>query len=209
MHRTATLILLLVGLTGTISYAQEREGYGQTRGAATAIPAPYAAQRGFAGYLGLNAGYTAHNDDLNVEGAPGSIKLLGSYVTPEGYGVFDLGYGVQTQKFSNDDAMDKTISSDIAEAAARYQFENRWQLGAVYNQFFKKGENYGANQDDAQFAGLQLLREFGIGENTLGRVGARVMTSVNVNGNNVNMAMIDFQMGWGQTNRAMSTTSTY
>lgn len=205
MNRLVTL-LLVVGLFSPLANAQTEE-YGTTRGGATIRSYPDAAQRGFAGYLGLNAGYTEYNKNLDVEGAPGSVKLLGSYVTQNGMGVFDAGYGVQTQKFSQDSARDSVLSTGAMELAARYQFENRWQLGAAYNQFFDKGANYGANQGDAEFAGVQVLREFSMGDNYLGRLGGRVMTSVNVDGQNVNMAMIDFQMGWGQTSHSFSTSA--
>lgn len=166
-------------------------------------------QRGFAGYLAAGAGYAASNDDNNLEGAPTSLKLLGSYVTPLAIGVFDAGYGIQSQKFSQDDAIDSAISTGVMELAARYQFENRWQLGAVYNQFFNKGENYNANQADVEFGGIQLLREFSFGTNYLGRVGGRLMTSINVDNESVNMAIIDFQIGWGGGNRGSSMASVY
>lgn len=205
MNRLVTLVFVL-GLFSPLANAQT-EGYGTTRGGATIRSYPDAAQRGFAGYLGLNAGYTGYNKNLDVEGAPGSVKLLGSYVIPNGMAVFDAGYGLQTQKFSQDAARDSVVSTGAMELAARYQFENRWQLGAAYNQFFNKGENYGANQADAEFAGVQVLREFGMGENYLGRLGGRIMTSVNVNHESVNMAMIDFQMGWGQTSHSFSTSA--
>jgi outer membrane receptor for ferric coprogen and ferric-rhodotorulic acid len=199
-------LLVVLTLASPWAYAQT-DSYQTTRGGA--IPDTYSTgqQTGFAGYLGLNAGYTGHNNDIDVEGAPSSVKLLGSYVIPSGRGVFDAGYGLQAQKFSSDTARDSSISTGVMELAARYQFENRWQLGAIYNQFFDKGANFGANQADAEFAGAQLLREFTMGTNFLGRAGLRAMTSVNVNGNNVNMAMIDFQMGWGQTGRTVSTSS--
>lgn len=207
MNRITVLIVML-GLAGSFAQAQtETTTYGETRGAATMDYYPHAQQRGWAGYLGLNAGYTAYNSNLDVEGAPASFKLLASYVTPSAMGVFDAGYGVQGQKFSQDGAKDDTLSTGVMELAARYQFENRWQLGPVYNQFFDKGANYGANQADAQFGGLQLMREFNMGDRTLGRLGARVMTSINVDGESVNMAMIDFQMGWGQMSSTYSTSS--
>lgn len=81
--------------------------------------------------------------------------------------------------------------------AGRYQFSNRWQVGAVYNQFFNKGQNYGANQADVGFIGPQILKEFGMGRNYLGRVGGRILTSLNVESESVNMLLIDFQMGIG------------
>ena len=152
-------------------------------------------QRGFAGYLGAGAGYAASNEDNNLEGAPTSLKLLGSYVNESARGVFDAGYGIQSQNFTQSDAIDSAISTGVMELATRYQFENRWQLGAVYNQFFDKGENYNANQAD--------------GGDFLGRVGGRLMTSLNVDNENVNMAIIDLQIGWGGSSSGSSMASVY
>ncbi|MBC7466129.1 MAG: hypothetical protein H7256_09055 [Bdellovibrio sp.] len=208
MNRLTSTVVALT-LAGSFAFAQSTEQYGTTRGAPTMETYSTGAQTGFAGYLGLNAGYTNYNSNLNVEGAPSSVKLLGSYVTPNQAFVMDAGYGLQTQEFSSKEATDSTISTGVMELATRYQFDNRWQLGVIYNQFFNKGSNFGANQADAEFAGAQLLREFNMGDKFIGRAGLRAMTSLNVNGDSVNMALIDFQMGWGQTTRAVSTTSAY
>jgi hypothetical protein len=95
------------------------------------------------------------------------------------------------------------------ELAARYQYQNRWQLGVIYNQFFDKGSNYASDQADALFGGVQLLREFGIGQTYLGRVGGRIMSSLNSGSESVNMAIVDFQIGWGGSNREATTASNY
>lgn len=159
-----------------------------------------AAQRSWAAYVAASSGYMNSHNNANVEGVPSSLKLLGSYALPNSRGIFDLGYGIQSESFSQGDAIDSSISTGVMEAAARYQFENRWQLGAVYNQFFNKGENYNANQADAEFAGAQLMREFSMGRSYIGRVGGRYMTSVNNTEESVNTALIDFQIGWGASN---------
>lgn len=152
---------------------------------------------GFVPYLGVNAGYTdQQNKNINSEGVPASIKLIGSYYLSNTQAVFDAGIGMMNQQFSRSAAQDRAISTGVAELAARYQFDNRVQAGIVGNQFFNKGENYGANQADAQFAGIQVLKEIGMDKGVLARVGARLMTDLNVDKKTVNMAMIDFQMGW-------------
>jgi OmpA-OmpF porin, OOP family len=163
------------------------------------------AQHGFAGYVAANLGYSGYNSNIDVEGMPSSMKILGSYVTENSVGVFDLGYGIQNQTFSQSAAADTTISTGVMEVASRYQFENRWQLGAVYNQFFNKGPSYSANQADVEFVGVQLLREFNFEGNYLGRVGGRLMSSLNVDNETVNMAIIDFQIGWGGSAKTFSS----
>jgi hypothetical protein len=59
------------------------------------------------------------------------------------------------------------------------------------------------------FGGVQLLREFGIGQTYLGRVGGRIMSSLNSGSESVNMAIVDFQIGWGGLNREATTASNY
>lgn len=163
---------------------------------------------GFAPFLGANVGYTDQARNVESEGMPSSLKLLGSYYLKNQKGVFDLGYGVQNQQFSRERALDEEMNAGALEAAARYQFSNRWQTGLVMNQFFEKGKNYSANQADAQFAGLQLLKDFNFRKNYIGRIGARIMTDLNVNKKTVNMAMVDFQVGWNSDTRAVSRIQT-
>lgn len=154
-------------------------------------------QHGLAGYIAANAGYSGYSSKLNAEGAPMALKLLVSYVTADSLGVIDAGLGWQYQSFTQAAAKESSISSLAIEIAARFQFENKWQLGGVYNQFFNKGFNYGANQADAEFIGLQIIRELSFTKSYLSRIGGRIMTSVNGDGESANMAMVDFQLGWG------------
>lgn len=195
--RKINLICVILGLVSVnIARAQS---YGSGTGSSKARVDSYGnlIHHGWAPYLGLGAGYSSYNSNLDVEGAPTSVKVLGSYVSPESMGVFDLGIGFQNQTFSQEAAMNRDISTGVIEAAARYQFENRWQLGGVLNQVFNKGDNYGANQGDVQFGGVQLLREIGFAENYFARVGGRLMTSLNVNSESVNMVILELQLGWG------------
>ncbi len=207
MNRNLVLAVTMIFL-GTYAKAQYNEA-GTSRSSSLYDSNGNSIQRGFAGYLGAGAGYSGYNSNIDVEGAPTSLKLLASYVTDSSRGVFDAGYGIQSQTFSQDAATDSSISTGVLELASRYQFESRWQLGAVYNQIFNKGANYGANQADAELGGLQLLREFSFGGTYLGRIGGRLMTSINVNNQAVNMAIIDFQIGWGGSASRSSTALTY
>lgn len=195
---TSALLLLFCAFTVHAQDTQTTQGY-------VAADRTNAVPIGFVPYLGMGAGYTQYNPELDVEGVPSSAKLLGSYYTLNERGVYDLGVGVQGQSFSQDSASDKTISAGLLEAAARYQTEDRWQFGVVYNQFFDKGQNFGANQADAEFAGLQVVKEFGFGDKYLARIGGRVMTDLNVNDEMVNMTMIDIQIGWDAFTRGSSS----
>jgi len=201
--------ILIVGIAVSCFAKAQDQSSGTTRSKSFFDSYGNSIQHGWAGYLGAGAGYSGYNSNLNVEGAPTSLKVLGSYVSTESTAVFDAGYGVQGQTFSQDAARNSNLSTGVMELAARYQFGNRWQLGGVYNQFFNKGLNYGANQADAEFGGVQLLREFSFGGSYLGRVGGRVMTSLNVNNESVNMVIVDFQIGWSPSNQRSSSASSF
>lgn len=151
---------------------------------------------GWSGFAELSSGYTGNNDVMPVEGVPSSIKLLGSYYTDNRMGVFDLGIGAFSQTFIDSGRKEDNTSTTVMEVAGRYQFENRWQLGLVYNQFFDRGTNYFSNQGDAMFGGLQLIKEMTVGHNTDLRVGLRAMMDINTDNEDLNMAMLDVAFGW-------------
>lgn len=156
--------------------------------------------RGFAGYIAVNAGQSSATDNNTTKSSVTSLKLMGSYVTDSMHSVYDAAYGVQNQLSPQEIANSNLISTAVMEFAARYQFENRWQFGVVYNQFFNQGDYYNSNQADAEFAGPQLLREFSFAGSYLGRIGGHIMTSLNLKKQSVHMAVIDFQIGWGGSN---------
>ncbi|MBN8540532.1 MAG: hypothetical protein J0L82_09110 [Deltaproteobacteria bacterium] len=198
-----TVISLLVG---SVAMAQRDESQ-YIRTNRQIASDSYSAQKGFAGYLSATAGFTDSNSFANVDGMPSSFKLIGSFVSPDTSFVGDLGFGIHNQAFSADRNLEEVVSGRVIELAGRHQFSNRWQLGAVYNQLLDNGFEYGANQGDAQFLGVQVLREFSLGDRFLGRVGARAMTCINVNDAAVNMALIEFQLGWGGETRTATIAS--
>jgi outer membrane protein OmpA-like peptidoglycan-associated protein len=152
---------------------------------------------GFTPYLGIGGGYTQYHKDIHVEGLPSSLKFLGSYYTENKNYVFDVGVGVMNQTFSQRSALKRTIADTTLEIAARYRWAtSNWEAGLVEATFFNEGKYYSANQADAQFAGLQVLKGFNLTKHILARAGGRIMTDLNVNERAVNMAMIDLQLGW-------------
>lgn len=152
---------------------------------------------GWTGFAEISTGYTANIDAIPVEGVPSSVKVLGSYYTLNEKGVFDLGLGAHTQTFIDNGAKDSSTSTTVMELAARYQFENRWQLGVVYDQFFDRGANYFSNQADAMFGGIQLAKEMTVGKDTNMRVGLRAMRDINTDKQDIDMAQLDLAFGWG------------
>lgn len=156
---------------------------------------------GWTGYAGISSGYTANVDAIPVEGVPSSIKLLGSYYTLNDRGVFDVGVGAHNQTFIDAGAKDKSTSTTVMELAARYQTENLWQFGVVYNQFFDRGANYFSNQGDAMFGGLQLIKELNIGDRSNMRIGVRAMRDINTDNRDIDIAQLDLAWGFGPNAR--------
>ncbi len=150
---------------------------------------------GLVPFVGAGLGYTDYSKHADIEGTPSALKLLGSYYSTQTPLVFDLGLGLNSQKFSQGDARDRNVSGAQIELAARYNFANRWQAGLVGNTLFNQGDSYSANQADLQLAGVQALKEFNVGTSWIARVGGRVLTGLNTN-EKLNMAMIDLQLGW-------------
>ncbi len=156
---------------------------------------------GFAPFLGVGAGFTPKNDVINVEGANSNIRLLGSFYPENQKSVFDLGFGAINQTFSSDILPERAQTGGILEYAGRYQSARRWQTGVVGNTIFGRGAYYGAHQADAQFAGLQIVREITLEKGRLARVGGRVMQDLNVDKENIYIGMVDFQFGFGGYHR--------
>jgi len=163
-----------------------------------------AQDKGFSLYGGLGAGMIAPNSDAAIEGAGGSVKLVGSFLNQSMKWAFDLGLGVATHKFSDGKAAATSSNGGIGELAARYRFAPKWQLGMNWNTMFNQGTGYAANQGDAQFLGVQVLREMKFFGNYKGRLGGRVMTDANVSSANALMAMLDLHMTFGKDAAAPS-----
>lgn len=152
--------------------------------------------RGLLPFIALGGGYTGYDLNSKAEGSPATLKLLGSWYLESPW-VMDLGYGVNNQQFIQVAPGDrKAITDGALEIAARYNFENRWQFGVVADHLFNQGENYTAEQADAQFVGLQLLREFNMTPSWLARLGVRAQSLTNNTEGVVNMYLVDLQIGW-------------
>ncbi len=200
------MLLTFISLWTGASFAQDYPEQ-STRSSMDQQAWRYRDHTGWTPYLGAGVGYTNNTNNLYAEGVPSSVKIIGSYQLKSTKGIFDLGYGLQNQSFSQTKALENNISTAAMELAARYQFETQLQLGIVYNQLFNKGQNFGANQADVEFAGVQLLKEFGMGSDYAGRFGVKILTSLNVNNETSNMYMLEFQIGWGGAGPASTASN--
>jgi OOP family OmpA-OmpF porin len=185
-------ILVFALIAMSVSYSQAQEGASSmTFGKEEAQVAP----RGFLPFLGMGGGYTGYENNEAAEGTPSSIKLLGSWYLDSPM-VFDAGYGVNNQQFTSDLAPETARTEGVMELAMRWSSSNRWQTGVVYNQYFNQGDAYGAYTADAQFGGLQILKEFNMSPSWLGRVGARVQSLTNNTDGLIMQYLVDLQIGW-------------
>lgn len=195
------LVFALIALS--VSYSQAQEGTsGMTFGKEEAQVAP----RGFLPFLGMGGGYTGYENTEAAEGTPSSIKLLGSWYLDSPI-VFDAGYGYNNQQFTSDLAEETARTEGAMELAMRWSSANRWQSGVVYNQYFNQGDAYGAYHADAQFAGLQVLKEFNMSPSWLARLGGRVQSLTNNTDGLIMQYLVDLQIGWNPSAYKTSVSS--
>lgn len=189
------LILASLLCVGSLAQAQDQSATASTlqfsREAVETNP------QGLIPFIGAGGGYTGYDGSGNgaTEGTPGTLKLLGSYYFESPW-VADIGYGFNSQSFTQSSAKDSEINNGAFELAARYRTDSRWQMGVVADQFFDQGANYGADQADAQFVGLQVLKEFNLAPAWLTRLGVRAMALTNNTGSDTYMYLVDLQIGW-------------
>lgn len=188
--------LTLIALMSFISIAHANQSPSTTSALELSREEAEKAPEGLVPFLAAGGGYTGYENVNSTEGTPATLKLLGSYYF-EAPAVIDLGYGVNNQQFTQASGNQDTASTSGAlEFAARYRWDSRWQAGVVANQFYEQGRLFSADQGDAHFVGLQVLREFNITPSWLARIGARAMSLTNNTDGLVAMYLVDLQIGW-------------
>ncbi|WP_415061381.1 OmpA family protein [Bdellovibrio sp.] len=188
--------IILVALLSVAPFAHANQDSATTSALEFSREEAERAPRGVLPFIGVGGGYTGYDTVGSVEGTPASIKLLGSYYFENPF-VMDLGYGVSNQQFSQAGINQETsVTGGAFELAARYRWESRWQAGIVANHLFEQGKFLTAEQGDAQFVGLQVLREFNLSPSWLARLGARAQGLTNNTGSVVTMYLVDLQIGW-------------
>lgn len=150
------------------------------------------------GYLGLT---TRRANEVNKSGIEGSARLLISHTTQNF--AFDLGAGYAYSHLTGDTIVGvQTVSTDtrsfLADFSPRYLVTERWQVGPVV-QFFSGGdvsydEDGGYNESSSLWrAGVRANYEWN--KTWLYRIGAQVITDLNISNRNVLGILIDFQIG--------------
>jgi outer membrane protein OmpA-like peptidoglycan-associated protein len=154
--------------------------------------------KGFWPLLGVGLGATGKTDEIRSGGVPAHLKLLGSYYFDGAPIVADAGLGLHNHFLTQKGRDSDNIQSFYTELAARYQFTNRWQLGAIWNTLVDNPDRYHSNTHNfASFAGVQLLKEFVWNEQYLVRAGGRATTDVGISGGTINTIMAELEVSFG------------
>lgn len=201
-----TILTLTCVAAASSGFAQSANTSTATLGAASTVTAEN--PKGLVPMIGIGAGYMDRNEDTNSEGVPSNAKILGSYYFFETPAVADLGVGMMNQNFSRSE-QDGNITGAVLEAAARYKFNNKLQVGAVANSFMDNSDRYGSSDSQhTLFGGVQVARDFALNSNTLLRVGGRLMTDLNISGETVNVGMLDVALGWVPSRQSSTAQTT-
>jgi OOP family OmpA-OmpF porin len=159
------------------------------------------APKGFWPLMGVGLGATDSNSNVRTGGVPMHLKLIGSYYFDTAPWVADAGVGFHNEILTQDGGGSDTIQSFYTEVAGRYQFTNRWQLGAVWNTLIDNPDRYQSNTNNfASFVGVQAFKEMTWKNEYLVRLGGRAMTDVGISGASVDTVMAELQVSFGGPN---------
>lgn len=149
-------------------------------------------------FLGVSGGSLATDSGMSSQASATDVKLLGSYFSTSRLSVVDVGLGFSGDSFTQKSATQNNfVAGGVVEAAWRYNFINRWQVGPIADVFVGGARRLGSTDDlTAPFAGVQVLKEIPIQGTNMFRVGLKGMTSLSVP-KPENLAMLDLQWGFG------------
>lgn len=149
-------------------------------------------------FVGVGLGVMDHNSQVRSGGVPSHVKILGSYYFESAPWVADIGIGFHNQFLTQKGSGSDNIQSLYSELAARYQFSNRWQLGAIWNTLVDNPDRYRSNTNNlASFMGVQVMKEFTWSRDYLVRAGGRAMTDVGISGETIDTVMAELEVSFG------------
>ncbi|MBX3020570.1 MAG: OmpA family protein [Bdellovibrionales bacterium] len=152
--------------------------------------------------LGASMGLMDSGANVRSGGVPMHLKVIGSYYFDGTPWIADAGLGLHNEFLTQDGGGNDLIQSLYTEVAARYQFTNKWQLGAIWNTLVDNPDRYKSNTENlASFIGVQALKEFTWDEKYLVRAGGRVMTDVGIGGESINTIMGEVQVSFGDSQK--------
>lgn len=165
---------------------------------------------GWWGYLGLNLGVVDSETKLKHEkdagGSQFDLRVLASYYLPNSNWLGDMGLGWQNSHFGKGQ-MDRNVSAGYLELSSRYRFAQAWQVGPVGKIFILGDRDFFADSETpVAFIGAALNYEFPWLQENPVRLGARILSDINVDSRRVTMAMVDFQIGMPFSSRPQIKT---
>ncbi len=152
-------------------------------------------------FIGLGLGYMDENEELRTEGLPFNVKLVGSFF-PVDFFVLDMGAGVISQTFNNQQSKD-TVFSGIMEVAFRYRLPQNWQVGPIAKTYIFHGDEFGSSTDlFTTFIGGQVMHEHLLFGQFRNRLGVSLTTDVGIPNQTAFVTSIEAQFALGTSERA-------
>src|SRR5690606_1591795 len=98
-----------------------------------------------------------------------------------------------------------TIQSLELETAARYMLPDRWSIGPVWTTLTGNNRFESNTKNWTSFAGVQVKKDIAWDNEYLVRMGGRFMTDVGVSGEQINAALFEVEVGFGEGNQVVQT----
>lgn len=147
-------------------------------------------------FFGAGLGYADHNETVRSEGMPTTVRMIGSYYMENRLWVFDLGMGFNNHFLVQAGSGSDDILSAGLELSGRYRLAQGWQIGPAWTTIVGTDRYNSVNNMNTSFFGVQGLKEFTYKSEYLVRVGGRLLTDIDVKGENLNMAMFEIAVGF-------------
>jgi OmpA-OmpF porin, OOP family len=147
-------------------------------------------------FIGAGMGYADYNDSVRTEGVPTHVKMIGSYYFANRRWVSDVEIGLNNHILSQSGANSDNILTANLGFAARFRLPRGFQAGPTWNTFIGSDRYNSVNDLNTSFIGAELLKEWSLKEQYLLRVGGKLMTDIDINGEQVNMGLVQVAVGF-------------
>ncbi len=146
--------------------------------------------------FGAGLGYMTSSENIRTEGVPGHLRFLGSYYF-EGPWVSEVGGGLYNEVLIQKGGGADTIQALELEGAARFMLPDRWSVGPVFTTLTGNDRYQSNTKNWTSFVGVQVKRDIAWDNQYLVRMGGRFMTDVGVSGDQINAALFEVEVGFG------------
>jgi hypothetical protein len=196
--RTLALFALIISLTG--AHAAINEGYNDTSSSSrfqVYRSDEFAAvnPQGWWMFLGLSTGFLDYNNSGSYNsGSQVQSKIGGSYFFEE-YFNLDTYLGISSSHIQRDNSADNHLSG-IIEANFKFELDPYVDIGPAFLSMLGNGDRFNSNINSfTSFIGLGIFKDFVIEEKNIFRVGLRLLTDLSVRSGDLQMYLVDFQLG--------------